>query len=287
MVKVQWYPGHMEKARRQMAEVLKHIDLVIEIRDARIPRSSANPLLDELAAGKPRLVLLSKEDLADPAVTAEWLRVLQSPEQSALAVSLAEDASVRKKTLQEVRRLYEPRRQKQIARGIRSPRPARVLVCGVPNVGKSTLINRIAGHKIARAEDRPGVTRAQTWIHADPQVDLLDTPGVLWPKFEEEQTGTMLAAVGSIEDRLVDPQMLAMDVIHVLMDRYPGHLQAIYQAPPEVRVPGMLDAIARCRHLLDAAGKPDRHRAAVTFLQEFRRGQLGRLSLESADETDT
>ncbi len=284
MVKIQWYPGHMEKARREMTERLKAVDLVIELRDARIPEASRNPMLNMMAKDKPKLILLTKTDMADPAATEEWVRWLRSQENtSCLAVDLMRDSRCGKKIIREALLLMKDKREKQKARGI-NPRAVRAMAAGIPNVGKSTMINRIAGRNTLKAADKPGVTRSLTWLHADPDLDLLDTPGVLWPKFDDEKTGSLLAAVGSINDDILDRKMLAMDAIHMIQDLYPQLLEGIYEAEPGVNPNGMLKAIAARRHLLREKGEPDTKRAAELFLSELRHGKLGRLTLERPNE---
>lgn len=282
MVKVQWYPGHMEKAKRNMMDQLKAVDMIIELRDARIPKASQNPMLEELAGNKPRLIILSKTDQADPGLTDQWVKSLTTDGTLCLALDFMHDHSCRKKVIASSLLLMKPKRDKDRARGIR-PRAVRAMACGIPNVGKSTMINRIAGKNIVKAEDRPGVTRSLTWIHADPDLDLLDTPGVLWPKFDDEMTGTLLAGLGSINDVIVDQKMLAMDMIHRIADFYPDRLEKTYGIeggkPNQV-----LRQIAVARHLLKADNEPDTKRAAETFLHDLRKGKLGRLTLEKPDE---
>lgn len=282
MVKVQWYPGHMEKARRQMQERLQAVDIVIEVRDARIPLASRNPMLAEMAPSKPRLIVLASADLADAEETKKWLARLQKENTRAVALDLAHDNHCGKKVIQECSILMKPINAKKAAKGIR-PRAARAMAAGIPNVGKSTLINKIAGRNIVKAADTPGVTRSLTWIHADKALDLLDTPGVLWPKFEDEKTGSLLAALGSVNENILDLKGIAMDTIRIIQERYPGMLEEIYESG-EVNPNGMLKAVAVKRHLLAEDGKPDTKRAASVFLHELRRGKLGRLTLEGADE---
>lgn len=285
MVKVQWYPGHMEKARREMNERLKAVDMIIELRDCRIPEASANPMLNMMAQGKPRLIVLAKTDMADPVQTEKWVKYLKKENQSCIAADLMKDNSAGKKIIREALLLMKPKRDKQKARGI-NPRAIRAMACGIPNVGKSTMINRIIGKKTLRAEDRPGVTRSLTWIHADKELDLLDTPGVLWPKFEDEMTGSLLAALGSINDDILDGKMIAMDAIRVIQELYPGRLEEIYDSG-EVNPNGMLKAIAAKRNLVRENNEPDTKRAAELFLNELRKGRLGRLSLEHVHEEDS
>lgn len=286
MVKIQWYPGHMEKARRQMSERLKAVDLVIELRDARIPEASRNPLLNMMAKDKPKLILLTKTDMADPLLTEEWIRFLKKDNVSCLAVDLNKDPHVSRKIIREALKVMKEKRDRQKARGI-NPRAVRAMAAGIPNVGKSTMINRIAGKNTLKAADKPGVTRSLTWLHADPDLDLLDTPGVLWPKFDDEKTGSLLAAVGSINDDILDRRMLAMDTIHMIQDLYPGHLEEIYEAEEGTNPNGMLKAIAKKRNLVRENNEPDTKRAAELFLSELRKGRLGRLTLEKPHEEDS
>lgn len=286
MVAIQWYPGHMEKARREMSDHLKAVDMVIELRDARIPKSSRNPMLDQMAQGKPKLILLSKADLADPEETEKWLKSLGTkPDQKAMALDLQKDNSYRQKIVSACLELTEPKRQRMIRRGIH-PRLMRAMVCGVPNAGKSTLINRIAGKNQVRTADKPGVTRKLVWIKADPNLEILDTPGVLWPKFSDPKTGSLLAATGAINEDILNLEEIAMDTIHTIRSRYPGVLEAAYGAEENIRTDVMLDQIAVYRHLAAAGEQPDRKRAAGLFLHEMRRGRLGRFTLESPDENE-
>ncbi len=268
-----------------MTERLKAVDLIIELRDARIPEASTNPMLNMMAQGKPRLIVLAKTDMADPVQTEKWVRALRKDNQSCLAVDLMRDSSAGKKIIREALVLMKPKRDKQRARGI-NPRAVRAMACGIPNVGKSTMINRIAGKNTVKAADKPGVTRSLTWIHADPQLELLDTPGVLWPKFDDEMTGSLLAALGSINDDILDRKMIAMDAIHVIQDLYPGKLEEIYESG-EVNPNGMLKAIAAKRRCLRENGEADTKRAAELFLTELRHARLGRLSLEHAKDENS
>ncbi len=287
MVNIQWYPGHMEKAKRDMLDSLKAVDMMIEIRDARIPKASGNPILDEMAKDKPRLILLSKNDLADPEMTEKWMKQLQGDKRIVMSLDILNDKSGRGKVIEACHTLTKDKRDRMIRRGIR-PRAMRAMVCGVPNAGKSTLINAIAKKKSAKTEDRPGVTRTLTWIHADPTLEILDTPGVLWPKFEDQRTGSLLAATGAINEDILDLKEIAMDTIHVIREYYPMALENIYQASKDTRTDVMLEKIAETRHLLKGNGEYDVERAASVFLHELRRGKLGRITLERViDEEST
>ena len=275
---INWYPGHMEKAKRQMMERLKAVDMVIEVRDARIPDASTNPMLLNMVNNKPRVIILSKCDMADPAMTDKWIEKLNTDTTMAIALDLMHAPKSGKKLVQACLTIMKPKRDKQLARGIK-PRAIRAMAAGIPNVGKSTLINRIAGKNTVKAADRPGVTKSLTWIHADPQLDLLDTPGVLWPKFDDPRTGTVLAILGSINDEILDRRMIAMDAIHIIQDYYPGYLEELYESGT-VNPNGMLKAIATKRHILKAEGELDTRQAAITFLSDLRHGKLGRFTLE-------
>lgn len=275
---INWYPGHMEKAKRQMMERLKAVDMVIEVRDARIPDASTNPMLLNMVNNKPRVIILSKCDMADPAMTDKWIEKLNTDTTMAIALDLMHDPKSGKKLVQACLTIMKPKRDKQLTRGIK-PRAIRAMAAGIPNVGKSTLINRIAGKNTVKAADRPGVTKSLTWIHADPQLDLLDTPGVLWPKFDDPRTGTVLAILGSINDEILDRRMIAMDAIHIIQDYYPGYLEELYESGT-VNPNGMLKAIATKRHILKAEGELDTRQAAITFLSDLRHGKLGRFTLE-------
>ena len=282
MVDVQWYPGHMEKARRDMQESLKAVDLIVEIRDARVPDASRNPLLDTMGQGKGRLIVLSKADLADPVETQRWIDTLTKEDQKAMALDIAHDSSAKKIVLDQLHELGKPKIERMVRRGIR-PRALRAMVCGIPNAGKSTLINRISGKNRVRTEDRPGVTRSLAWIHADKTMDLLDTPGVLWPKFDDPRTGSLLAATGAVNESILDLKEISMDTMHVIRQYYPDALSEAYQCDPDTRIDVMLEKIAAARHALKENNEPDADRAAVIFLHELREGKLGRITLEHVD----
>lgn len=282
MVDVQWYPGHMEKARRDMQESLKAVDLIVEIRDARVPDASRNPLLDTMGQGKGRLIVLSKADLADPVETQRWIDTLTKEDQKAMALDIAHDPSAKKIVLEQLHELGKPKIERMVRRGIR-PRALRAMVCGIPNAGKSTLINRISGKNRVRTEDRPGVTRSLAWIHADKTMDLLDTPGVLWPKFDDPRTGSLLAATGAVNESILDLKEIAMDTMHVIRQYYPDALSEAYQCDPDTRIDVMLEKIAAARYALKENNEPDTDRAAVIFLHELREGKLGRITLEHVD----
>lgn len=284
MVKVQWYPGHMEKAKRGMLEKLKAVDMIIELRDARMPESSRNPMLIQMANQKPRLIVLSKMDQADPVQTELWLKKLQSENVSCIAVDLMRDPGCGKKIIQAALNVMKEKRDKQRAKGI-NPRAVRAMAAGIPNVGKSTMINRIAGKNTLKAADKPGVTRSLTWLHADKELDLLDTPGVLWPKFEDERTALNLAFTGAIKDEIMDIEELAYKLVERLQEYYPQRLierfgiTEIHENPLD-----NLDAIARKRGCIMARNEINYNRIAVMLIDEFRGGKLGNISLERPDD---
>lgn len=280
---INWYPGHMEKARRQMVENLKAVDFIIEVRDARIPQASANPMLRELANGKKRLIILSKEDLADPTITKMWEDTISAQGDYVLSMNLQKDTNIKSRIIHASEILTKEKRERMIAKGIR-PRAMRAMACGIPNSGKSTLINRIAGKNRAKTEDRPGVTKSLTWIPADATLDILDTPGVLWPKFEDQEMAALLAATGAINEDILDLKDIALTTINRIRKAYPNCLEAHYHADEALPTIDFLKAIALDKHLRKEKDELDENRAARYFLGELRKGQLGRISLEKPNE---
>ena len=278
---IQWFPGHMAKARRQMEENLKKVDFIIEIRDARMPFSSRNPMINELARNKPRLVILSKKDKADPKMTEEWISYLESENSRAMAVDLVHD-NFKNKIISESLKLNAPLIEKQKKRGIR-PRALRAMVCGIPNVGKSTMINTLAKRKAAQTGDKPGVTKSLQWIKVGNELEVLDTPGVLWPKFEHPESGLILAALGSIKDDVVHMDDLALYCCKILMDNDPQALKDTYGLE-ELGVDPWetLQLIARKRGWLQK-GEVDENRTMRTFIQDIRSSKLGRITWEKPE----
>ena len=274
---IQWFPGHMTKAKRQMEENLKKVDFVIEIRDARIPDSSKNPMLDELIQNKPRLILLSKKDKADPIATKEWIQKLQSQGHQVLALDLIKD-SYFKALVQAAQTTCQKLIDKQKRRGIR-PRALRALVCGIPNVGKSTFINTMAKRKAAQTADRPGVTKSLQWIKLGQSLELLDTPGVLWPKFEDPNTGMRLAILGSVRDEVVNMQELAIYACRWLQETKPGLLAKLYQIEEQKDPWQTLEKIALKRGYLQK-GSIDENRLVRSFIKDIREDKLGPLTWE-------
>lgn len=287
----QWYPGHMTKARRMMEENIRLVDLVIELVDARIPFSSRNPDIDALCKGKGRVLLLCKADLADPVRTGNFQDYFRDKGILAVAVDARE-----RKTGEVVRRfIQEAGREKTArdrARGIVG-RPLRAMVAGIPNVGKSTFINSFAGRASTKTGNKPGVTRGKQWIRMDGGVELLDTPGILWPKFEDQEIGMRLALAGAIRDEILDREELALWLLAYLQREYPGLVEAKYlegaDQAGQMALPGdsllpadylLLQRIALARRLLMKGGEPDAGRAAAMLLDDCRNGRIGRISLE-------
>lgn len=274
---IQWFPGHMTKAKRQMEENLKKVDFVIEIRDARIPDSSKNPMLDELIQNKPHLILLSKKDKADSAATKEWIQKLHSQGHQVLALDLIKD-SYFKALVQAAQTTCQKIIDKQKRRGIR-PRALRAMVCGIPNVGKSTFINTMAKRKAAQTADRPGVTKSLQWIKLGQSLELLDTPGVLWPKFEDPNTGMRLAILGSVRDEVVNMQELAIYACRWLQETKPGLLASLYQIEEQKDPWQTLEKIALKRGYLQK-GSIDENRLVRSFIKDIREDKLGPLTWE-------
>ena len=283
---IQWYPGHMTKTRRQMAGLIKQVDLVCEVVDARIPQVSRNPDMDDIAAGRPRMMILNRVDLADPACTKEWAawfraqgcQVLETDSRSGQGTAKF-SAAVRQALAEKLRQWQEKGQ---------TGRSARVMVVGIPNVGKSTFINRILGRKAAKAADKPGVTRGSQWFKVEGGIDLLDTPGILWPKFDDERTGILLAATGAVKDDILDTETLACKLFELLATRAPQAILDRYR----IQIPtgsdflgyALLEAAGRKRGFLISGGEVDTERMARILLDEFRGGVLGRITLETPEE---
>lgn len=281
---IQWYPGHMTKAGRMISANVANVDAVCEILDARIPTASRNPDIDSLAAGKPRLVLLNRSDLADPSASAQWkahfkaqgMAVLETDCKSGKGVGAFSGA---------VRSLLKPLLEQRAAKG-QATRALRVMVLGIPNVGKSTFINRVAGKKAAAVSDRPGVTRGRQWITVDRGLELLDTPGILWPKFDSQEVGELLAVTGAIKDDVLDRETLAANFLVRLSRLYPDALRQRYKLDPDAGMAGweLLEQAAKNRGFLAGRGEYDTERMSAVLLDEFRGGKLGRITLERPPE---
>ena len=281
---IQWFPGHMTKAQRMIEDNIKLVDAVCEILDARIPRASRNPDIDRLAAGKPRLVILNRIDLADPDVTAKWRKYFEAQGISVLETDAKSGKGVNG-FAGAVRRLLADKLREFEAKG-QVGRPLRVMVLGIPNVGKSTFINKVAHRKAAVAGDKPGVTRGKQWISVDSGLDLLDTPGILWPKFDSQEVGEMLAITNAIKADVLDKETLGANFMLRLREMYPQALKDRYKFDPDPEANGfeLLEQAAKKRGFLVSRGEYDIERMANTLLGEYHDGKLGRLSLETPDE---
>ena len=281
---IQWFPGHMTKAQRTIEEDMKMVDAVCEILDARIPSSSRNPDIDRLAAGKPRLVILNRVDLADPKVTARWRAYFESQGLAILETDAKSGKGV-KNFVPAVRRLLEDKLKEYQAKG-QTGRVLRVMILGIPNVGKSTFINKVAGRKAAIAGDKPGVTRGKQWINIGPGLDLLDTPGILWPRFDSQEVGEMLAITNAIKADVLDKETLGANFMLRLRAMYPEAIEARYKFKPDPDMNGfeLLEEAAKKRGFLAGRGEYDIERMANTLLGEYHDGKLGRLSLESPND---
>lgn len=283
---IQWYPGHMTKTRRMIGENLKYVDVVAEVIDARIPIASRNPDLDELVGGKPRVVILNRADQADPAASKVWGAYFRAQGISVLECDARSGAGVK-----QFSPVMRAALKEQIARWKEKGqvgRPVRAMVVGIPNVGKSTFINKVARKKSAKAGDRPGVTRGKQWITVDQGLELLDTPGILWPKFEDETIGLHLAFTGAVRDAIMDVETLACHLIQLLAQRKPEALTARFKLVPEEGMGGwaLLEAGARKRGFLISGGEADLERMAHILLDEFRGGKMGRITLELPEDLE-
>ena len=278
----QWYPGHMTKAKRVMQENIKLIDLVIELVDARIPLSSRNPDIDELGKNKARLVLLNKADLAEDKWNDAWAEYFKKKGFSVVKVNSRKGGGI--KSIQGViREACAEKIERDRKRGILN-RPVRAMVVGIPNVGKSTFINALAGKACAKTGNKPGVTKGKQWIRLNKQVELLDTPGILWPKFEDQEVGLKLAFIGSIKDEVLQTEELAAELIHFLRTAYPEVLADKYNIEMDEDDYVVLNHIAKSRNCIVRGNELDTEKAALLLLDDFRNGKLGRLTLEYPQE---
>lgn len=277
---IQWFPGHMTKAQRMIEDSIKQVDAVCEILDARIPNSSRNPDIDRLAAGKPRLIILNRTDLADPKITSQWREFFESQGIKILETDAKSGKSVNG-FAPALRELLKDKIADYAAKG-QVNRPMRVMILGIPNVGKSTFINKVAKRKAAIAGDKPGVTRGKQWINIDKGLDLLDTPGILWPKFDSQEVGEMLAITNAIKADVLDKETLAANFMLRLREMYPEALTARYKFEPDPEANGfeLLEEAAKKRGFLVSRGEYDIERMANTLLGEYHDGKLGRISLE-------
>lgn len=281
---IQWYPGHMTKTRRQIEADLKQVDAVCEIVDARIPMSSRNPDIDSICSNKPRMIVLNRADLADPESTNRWIAWFKSRGFAAIAT----DCKSRKGISgfqPAVRSVLQEKLQRDAAKGMN--RPLRVMIVGIPNVGKSTLINQISGRKGAKAENRPGVTRGKQWVTVDTGLLLLDTPGILWPKFEDPNVGMKLAYTGAVKENIMDTEELACHLMDVLWKYYPDTIKNRYKIDMPADTPGyaLLEEAGRKRGFLLSRGEINTERMAKVLLDEYRSGKLGLITFENPEES--
>ena len=275
---VQWYPGHMTKAKRQMQEDIKLIDLIIELVDARVPLSSRNPDIDELGKNKARLILLNKADLASETQNQEWSAWFK--EKGFYVVQIDARRKNGMKTIQNViLEACQEKIERDRRRGIKN-RPVRAMVAGIPNVGKSTFINTFAGKACAKTGNKPGVTKGKQWIRLNKSVELLDTPGILWPKFEDQEVGMRLAYIGSIKDDILNIEELALGLIGYLQEFYPAAIRERYNVEEQLKPLDILTAVAKARGCLKKGEELDYEKASRLLLEEFRSGKLGKVTLE-------
>ncbi|AJD90979.1 GTPase YlqF [Jeotgalibacillus malaysiensis] len=276
---IQWFPGHMAKARRQVTEKLKLVDIVFELVDARIPLSSRNPMIEEIIGQKPRLILINKSDMADPNKTKEWIRYFENKGVPAVAIN-SDKGSGLQQIQKETMNILSEKWERMRSRGIR-PRAVRAMIVGIPNVGKSTLINRLAKKNIAQTGNRPGVTKAQQWIKAGKEMELLDTPGILWPKFEDPEVGYRLALTGAIKDNILNLQDIALFALRFLETYYPDRLKERYSMDEIPQDPAALfDHIGRKRGCLMAGGEIDYDKTADIIVRDVRNVQFGPLTFD-------
>ena len=280
---IQWYPGHMTKTRRQIEADLKQVDAVCEIVDARIPVSSRNPDIDAICGSKPRIIVLNRMDLADPNATARWKTFFKNKGMAVIATDCKTKRGISDFTAA-ARTACRERLERDAARGMN--RPLRVMVVGIPNVGKSTLINQISGRKGTKAENRPGVTRGKQWVTVDSGLQLLDTPGILWPKFEDPEVGMMLAYTGAVKEGVIDLEELACRLMELLHKYYPQTLLDRYKVEAEPGTKGweLLELAGRKRGFLVSGGEVNLERMAKVLVDEFRSGKLGKFTLEMPED---
>ncbi|HIU88153.1 MAG TPA: ribosome biogenesis GTPase YlqF [Candidatus Avilachnospira avistercoris] len=294
---IQWYPGHMTKARRNMERDVKLVDLVIELRDARAPYSTENPDIRRLSGNKKRLILLNKADLADGSVTKLWIEHYRKQGLEALALD-ARNRDFLSAIKASIGRLSAEKEERDRKRGITEKRPVKALICGIPNIGKSTFINSVLGRASAKTGNKPGVTKGNQWISVSSEFLLLDTPGVLWPKFDDKRVGVNLALMGSVNDEILNKEELCLSLLSYLREAYPELLDKRYEIDKEElertceaheeglmmlsdsRALAYMDLIARKRGTIKRGAQPDYERCAALIIDDFRSGRLGRISLE-------
>ncbi len=287
---IQWFPGHMAKTRKLIQENIKNIDVIVEILDARIPLSSKNPLIDSMIKGTPRLVILNKADLADEKRTNDWIEYFNSHEDTkAIQINSLTDAKHIKKLIKDnIEILTKDKRAKKLSRGIKSF-AVRVMIVGIPNVGKSTFINSLIGKQSAKVGNKPGVTRGKQWIKLDKEIEIMDTPGILWPKFDDPEAGIKLALTGAIKDDLFDFENVALKLISYLQTHYPMALQDRYKLDDETLTMDsgqLLSIIATKRGCLLSGGRTDTKKVSSIVINEFRKGMIARITLETPQEME-
>ena len=287
MATIQWFPGHMSKARRQVQENLKHVDFVTILVDARLPLSSQNPMLTKIGGDKPKILILNKADLADDNRTKEWRTYFESQGIKTLAINSKEQSTVKLVT-DAAKSLMTEKIQRLRERGIQKE-TLRTMIIGIPNAGKSTLMNRLAGKKIAVVGNKPGVTKGQQWLKSNKDLEILDTPGILWPKFEDKQVGEHLAFTGAVKDEVVDIEHLACRLIETLQEIYPHAISQRYQLESvdlsQMESYEILEAIGKKRGMLMSGGVVNTERAAIAVVDEFRSAKLGKITLEQVRES--
>ena len=278
---VQWYPGHMTKAVRSMQEDIKLVDLIIELLDARLPMSSRNPDINKLGQGKARLILLNKADLSDARENERWLKFFKASGAEAVLLDSRNNTGMAE-VRAAIKAACREKTERDRRRGIKN-RPVRAMVAGIPNVGKSTFINSFAKKAVAKTGNKPGVTKGKQWIRLSNELELLDTPGILWPKFEDESVGLHLAMTGSINDEILPREELAMSIIALMKQDYPGRLAERYEADEQASDADILIAAAKRLGCIKKGGEPDTLRAAALITDDLRAGRLGRISIERAE----
>lgn len=280
MATIQWFPGHMAKAKREVSEKLKFVDIVFELVDARLPLSSRNPLLNQILQQKPRIILLNKADLADPKQTTQWIEYFKKQGITALAINAQESQGI-KQIVPLAKATLKEKIARDKARGLK-PRAIRAMILGIPNVGKSTLLNRLIGKKIAQTGNKPGVTKGQQWLKLGNELELLDTPGILWPKFDDEAIGMKLALTGAIKDQLLHLDDLTIYGLDFFARYYPGHIKTRYAFADESLLGGEL-----IMQLSQGLGfRDDYDRACERIIHDIRQGKLGRFTLDRIEEVD-
>lgn len=287
MKQIQWFPGHMAKTRRLIAANLSLVDAVVEIVDARAPLSSRNPEMDHMTRNKPRLVLLNKSDLADERTTQQWINYFRQNGSEALAVDCKSGKGL-KAILTSIKNTVLKELMEKRAKNGMTGAAVRLMIVGIPNVGKSSLINKLAGSKRAKVEDRPGVTRTKQWVKLDNNTELLDMPGVLWPKFEDQDVAVRLAFTGAISDDILDIETLAMKLLAYLAENYPESLKERYKIELSDEDTGLelLEKVGKKRGMMISGGEINTERAAITVIDEFRSGKLGRITLEAPQKKE-